>query len=286
MPSAVPSQASTHLSAYPARPLLRWAGSKRNLLPKLTDAWSGRYDRYVEPFAGSACLFFHLQPGSALLNDINGVLISFFSTVRDAPALVHQHYSRLPASKEFYLKIRKGALFEEDAIRRAAYFVFLNRNCFNGLFRTNRYGEFNVPFSASRTGRRLRKVDFLTAAEVLSTAALHSMDFEAFLLENVKKNDFVYLDPPYAVGNRRIFRQYGPDSFGLDDLRRLERVLDIIENRGAHFLLSYGDCSEARQAFKKYRMRRALVYRNISGFVETRRRASELIFTNIPEMSA
>lgn len=263
-----------------ARPFLRWAGSKRRLVPRLREFWPHDGSRYLEAFAGSACLFFSLGPPVGLLNDMNEHLIRTYKAVRSEPKGVFARLKQMPRTKEYYLRLRKQAFDEKDEIKFAANFIYLNRNCFNGLFRTNKNGEFNVPFSSQRTPQNILKDDLITAAKALEETKLSSLDFEAFVRNNVKINDFVYLDPPYAVSNRRIFRQYGPHSFGVDDLDRLRCLLDYIDGIGASFVLSYADCKMARQKFCKWKIGRAFVTRNIAGFSVHRKKSAELFISN------
>lgn len=263
------------------QPILRWAGSKRKLLPKLTPFWGTAYDRYIEPFAGSAALFFSIQPPRAILNDINGELIFALKQIRRSPRDVYKAASGQAPSRENYYRLRAIPPPSLNRIDRAARFVFLNRYCFNGLYRTNESGTFNVPFASSKTGGLPSMEQFLSAAALLRRATLRSEDFEDVLHGQVRKGDFVYMDPPYAVGNRRVFRQYGPQTFGIDDLRRLGTALKEIDRRGAHFLVSYAYCREGLAALSSWRVFRVYTQRNIAGFALHRGRAAELLATNL-----
>jgi DNA adenine methylase len=262
------------------RPLFRWAGSKRKLLPHLKLLWSEEYIRYLEPFAGSACLYFNLNPKTALLNDRNPHVISTYRAVRDEAKEVHEIVTSLPRTSDFYYRIRPIALSTKDPLLRAAFFIYLNRNCFNGLFRTNKFGQFNVPFSGSRTGTLPTSDSFQEIAARLKRARLFSRDFQEFVLQNVTAGDFVYLDPPYALDNERIFTQYGLTTFGTTDLKRLDEVLHHINNAGATFVLSYADSHLARKIFARWSIDDISVERQIASFAANRRKVSELIITN------
>jgi DNA adenine methylase len=262
------------------RNILRWAGSKRQLLPTLAGYWQGKSKRYIEPFAGSAALFFHVRPSKALLGDINGDLIGFYKSITSDPATIYKMASELPATKEAYYEIRKKYINETNPKLRATYFLFLNRHCFNGIYRTNMKGEFNVPFSGNKTGNLPSWSDFMAAVEMLDKAQIMESDFEELLIQNVEKMDFVYLDPPYAVSTRRVFSEYGADSFSLGDLPRLQSVLREINSRGAKFLLSYAYSKESIQFFDEWQSRRVVCQRNIAGFASSRRKAIEMLATN------
>jgi DNA adenine methylase len=261
---------------------LRWAGSKRKLLPLLSGFWKSEYLRYVEPFMGSACLFFALRPQSAILADINGDLVRAFREVRDHPQAVANRLGRIPLGKHSYYRHRRKRLADLDSTDAAAHFIFLNRFCFNGLYRTNKKGLFNVPYGSAGTGRLPGGRDLRAASNVLRRCSIKVADFED-TLGMTRAGDFVYLDPPYAVGNRRVFRQYGPSSFGLDDLRRLSGALTKLDQRGVKFVLSYAYCREALEYFKGWPQQKVLIDRNIAGFARHRRRAAELLISNVEE---
>jgi DNA adenine methylase len=262
-------------------PFLRWAGSKRKLLPRLTPYWGGGYARYIEPFMGSAALFYAAMPSAAVLSDINQELVSTFVAVRDHPRAVYNRLLKIPKGKRSYKKLRGTNLEVLNACDRAARFIFLNRYCFNGIYRTNSKGIFNVPYAASRTGRIPDWEHFSAAAERLQSAAIICADFVSVLHAHVRDGDFVYLDPPYAVENRRIFRQYDPKTFGIEDLSRLSKTLELIDQRGAKFVLSYAASPEAKQYFSDWKRTKVFTQRNVSGFAKHRRMAAELIVTNI-----
>jgi DNA adenine methylase len=228
---------------------------------------------------GSACLFFELQPKNALLTDINNDLIRTFLAVRDHPRAVANRLAKIPRGKRSYYSLRNQQLSKLDGIDAAARFIFLNRFCFNGLYRTNEAGRFNVPYASSGTGGLPTCDELCTIAKSLSCCTIKRSDFEK-ILEQTQSGDFVYLDPPYAVGNRRIFRQYGPSSFGLDDLQRLADCLTRMDKRGVKFLLSYAYCPEALETFKHWPQRKIFIQRNIAGFATDRRRAAEFLISN------
>ena len=262
------------------RAFLRWAGSKRKQLHRLRPFWSDQFERYVEPFAGSACLFFDLQPKSALLGDQNSELIEMYRVVRRKPNEVFDRLQRIPRNRPVYEKRRAEDPASLSAVDRAARFIYLNRNCFNGIYRTNSRGQFNVPFSNDRVGEFVSRNVFSKCASVLRKATLESADF-GITLRSVRRGDFVYLDPPYAVQSRRIFREYGSKLFSVADLVRLAAILRRIDSRGAAFVLSYADCREIRDIAKDWNCTRTLVRRHVAGFSGSRKPSVELIITNI-----
>lgn len=228
---------------------------------------------------GSACLFFELQPKRSLLADINGDLIRTFEAVRNHPKAVANRLAKIPLGKRSFYRVRKQYLSELEDSDAAAGFIFLNRFCFNGLYRTNAAGRFNVPYGSSRTGRLPTAEELRSVAKQLHSSTIQRADFSDTLAQT-RPGDFVYLDPPYAVGNRRVFRQYNSSSFGLEDLQRLADHLVSMDSRGVKFLLSYAFCSEAVEFFGRWPRRRVYVQRNIAGFATHRRLAGELLISN------
>jgi len=260
-------------------PFLRWAGSKRRHVPFLCECWGGGdYSRYVEPFAGSAAAFFAIAPSQAVLGDINRELIQTYRTVRRRPTAVYQRLGRFSTGEEAYYDVR--AMQPRRAVTKAARFIYLNRFCFNGLYRTNVEGHFNVPYGAPKTPNLPDLVQFRACARLLRYATLVAGDFRRPLAK-VKEGDFVYLDPPYAVSRRRVFIQYAKGHFSTKDLADLSAWLKEIDRRGASFILSYADSSDARSAFRGWKARRFVVRRNVAGFSSARRNHYELFLSNI-----
>jgi DNA adenine methylase len=258
--------------------ILRWAGSKRQLISTIEEYWiASGADRYVEPFAGSACAFFSINPPSALLGDLNGELISTYRTIRSQWQEVYKKVDLFPKTKEFYYDLRKKASQDSDAVSNAARFIYLNRYCFNGLYRTNASGKFNVPYGEK--GSIPQRETFRKASYVLRKAELINADFET-TLERVRKGDFVYLDPPFSVENTRVFIDYGPEKFSLIDIARLRYEMERIDRIGAKFLVSYLDSQEAELLEPGYKSNRTSVRRSIAGFSSNRRKSDEVLISN------
>jgi DNA adenine methylase len=265
-----------------ASPLLRWAGSKRKVLPHLLPFWKhSTATRYIEPFVGSAALFFAATPANAVLSDSNSELIETYRAVKAFPNDVADELERLPRDKDTYLALRRQLPQRLLPSQHAARFLYLNRNCFNGLYRTNQKGEFNVPYAPSKTGQMPDRSRIRAVASSLARTQLYCGDFEQVVRRVVRADDFVYLDPPYAVANRRIFKQYNATTFGFEDLHRLSALLYAIDAIGAHFLLSYAVCSEALAAFRSWPQMRVTTHRNIAGFAAHRRTSMELVVSNV-----
>lgn len=258
---------------------LRWAGSKRRLLPTLLAAAPQQFDRYVEPFAGSACLFFALEPRRAVLADINDDLINAYRTLKMNVEGVIERLASFKCNKSEYYRVRSQSVFGMPKDKQAARFIYLNRFCFNGLYRTNKQGQFNVPYGGHKAGE-LPPDDLLRSCSAsLRRAALSSDSFEQ-TLEKVRPGDFVYLDPPYSIESRRVFNEYSHFSFGGVQLRSLRSDLLRLDSMGVPFLVSYGLSREAIELAKGFRRKEIVVPRQIAGFATNRRKSRELLITN------
>ena len=260
---------------------IRWAGSKKALLPTLQSIWNNsKSGRYIEPFCGSACLFFEIEPREAILGDLNWELITAYRAVRAQPARVTECMRRYPATKTHYYSLRDVDPSSLSEVEVAARFLFLNRLCFNGIYRTNQQGRFNVPYAKPKRRRVVFDSETLSStAQLLKNASLVHGDFEA-ALQDAGDGDFVYLDPPYAVARRRVFSEYQAKGFSESDLDRLHCCLKEIDRRGAHFVLSYADSAEGRKLAGSWHHRRVRTRRNVAGFAGDRRFAYEVLASN------
>lgn len=259
---------------------LRWAGSKKQLLPKLKSFWpEDEQNRYIEPFAGSSVLYFSLQPSMAILGDLNTELIEMLRSVRAFPEKVTDCLKRLPKGKRAYYRVRAMEPTSLCNVERAARFIYLNHYCFNGLYRTNKIGQFNVPVGRHKGPHTLDFNLIWLAAEQLQRAFLVDGDF-AETLQHARAGDFVYLDPPYAREGVRSFTEYDPLSFSTADLGRLAASLTDLDKKGATFVLSYANCAEARHIGARWHTRRVWARRNIAGFSGSRKGVTELLISN------
>ena len=262
-------------------PFLRWAGSKRRLLPTLQTFWTKKHRRYVEPFAGSACLFFAIKPPKAILGDLNPELIATYIEVKYRIAAVLTELKKLkPEDKEEYLALRRIDTSSMTPAARAARFIYLNRYCFNGIYRTNLLGQFNVPYSGVRCGNVPADEVFQKCARRLKSAKFVNGDFEK-VLSQAQKGDLVYMDPPYAVRARRVFREYDPSTFTSEDITRLRGWMEKLNSKGINFVVSYAESDEADVLRKNFSYETVSVRRNIAGFTGSRILTNELLISNI-----
>ena len=259
---------------------LRWAGSKRQALGVLKELVPQESRHYVEPFAGSAALFFSLRPENATLGDLNGHLVNALRQVRRAPRHIHAAVAALPRDEASYYQARER--FNQLAPKgdeAAILFVYLNRNCFNGLWRTNQRGKFNVPYGGVEMGQTPPLSLFLKCSASLKGVNIRHQDYRK-TLEGLGREHFIYADPPYFTSNERTFVEYGAKSFGYEDLADLVRLLVSAGERGAKVALTYSGAMEVPGIPVDWTKRQFDVTRNVGGFIGTRKKYREVLYTN------
>lgn len=261
---------------------LRWAGSKRRSLSSLQPLVPASFTKYIEPFAGSACLAFALNPSQIALGDLNEKLIDFYIHLRDDPVEVFKSYSELSPDESTYYDVREKYNQSNSCVERAGQFLYLNRHCFNGIYRVNRSGAFNVPWGGrEKRAKPLALAELTLASDMLRGAEIECADFQSFVDNHLCEGALVYLDPPYASDETRVFREYHVDSFATIDWPRLLQTLDLIQSAGAYFILSYAGDPALLADMERWRVGHLDVTRNIGGFRASRRRYREFIATNV-----
>jgi len=261
-----------------AEPILRWAGSKRKLLPLLIQASPKTFRRYAEPFFGSGVLFLRLGPDKALLGDLNADLIDAYQVVREHPRAVWNRVIAMSQDADFYYEIRSISPSSLKPLDRAARFIYLNRFCFNGVYRTNRSGHFNVPRGSGKLSVPEFPV-FRDFANKLKHAQLSCGDFEK-LVGKTRDGDFLYLDPPYALGEKRDRGEYGAGSFRENDEDRLISAVRSASERGVKVLLSYSPSEGIKSKLTGWKFYNLSVTRSVAGFADQRRKADEILVSN------
>ena len=220
------------------RPFLKWAGGKRQLLPALLAHAPKKFDRYVEPLIGGGALYFALRPAKALLCDANPRLIRTYVAVRDDVEAVIARLSQYPHDRDFFLWLRAQDADALSEVEVAAWMIYLNHTAYNGLYRVNSEGRFNVPFGRYVAPRICDSDNLRACATLLQGAELRCGDFEAVMAE-VGGGDFVYCDPPYSPASRTAsFTAYTKDGFDQADQVRLRDAALAAKRRGARVLLS------------------------------------------------
>lgn len=215
---------------------LKWAGGKQWLAPRLGELFPKKFRRYFEPFLGGGSLYFSVRPIKAILGDANPRLIEMFLAVRDNPRSVIKQLQKWQYTKEDYYRIR-SSVFDSRYVR-AAQFIYLNRTCWNGLYRVNRRGDFNVPFGVFENPTICNELAILSASALLKKATINCADFEN-TVRRASKGDLVYFDPPYTVAHANNgFVKYNEKIFSWQDQQRLAKTATDLRKRGCHVLIS------------------------------------------------
>ena len=270
-----------------AAPVVKWVGGKRQLLDEIAPRLPKRITTYCEPFLGGGAVLFSLQPRNAIVNDLNADLMLVYEVIRDDVELLIAALEQHENTAEYFYNIRdldrdKDAYREMSAIERASRIIYLNKTCYNGLFRVNASGEFNSPFGHYKNPNIvnapvLRAVSkYLTANNI---QLLH-IDFEE-VLQRVPRGGFVYLDPPYdPVSDTARFTGYNRGGFGREEQERLKRCCDELAARGVRFLLSNSATSFIKELYTGYTVEIVHAKRTINSDASKRGAVEEVLIRN------
>ena len=226
-------------------PFVKWAGGKRQLLPQIKERMPEKYNRYFEPFVGGGAVIFELLPTNALINDINKALINAYRQICNAPEAFLAAVKQLDEAmwedgKKYYYSLREHyndkLMKAEYDVELAALFVFINKHCFNGLYRVNGKGLFNVPYNNSRRTSVDESI-IMEVSRYLQGITIMDGDFEE-ACEGAGQGDFVFIDSPYAPLNPTSFESYTKEGFDIESHRRLSNLFDKLTNRGCYCMLT------------------------------------------------
>lgn len=267
-----------------SKPLLRWVGGKTWSLPLLQSlACKINFNNYFEPFFGGGAFYFSFNPPKkSFLSDINKELVVTYNVIKNEPKKIIEELKGYKNTKDFYYKIRASEFKNEILI--ATRFIYLNKTSFNGIYRVNLEGKFNVPYGKKKIDLEEISKHILITSDKLHNAEIIYEDFEC-TIDKVKKNDLVYLDPPYTVThNDNGFIKYNEKLFSKDDQVRLSNFIDKIKSKGAYYILSNANHSFIKDLFKKDDMLFELERKSlISAKASSRGIYSELVITNIKD---
>lgn len=271
-----------------ARPFLKWAGGKRQLLPQLIAHRPNKMGTYYEPFLGGGAMLLALQPARAIVNDTNAELINCYEVVRDCVedliSALQEHKAR--NSEDYYYEIRDwdrdSRYGERPAIERAARIIYLNKTCYNGLFRVNSQGQFNVPFGRYASPTIVDEGVLQAVSHYLSTndVQFRNVDF-ATATHDAQSGDFIYFDPPYdPVSITASFTGYDVNGFGKDEQRRLKNLIDELTLRGCKVMLSNAYTPFIVDLYQAYDCFRVQAIRAINSKAHRRGKVDEMVVTN------
>lgn len=272
---------STLAPTIPPRPFLKWAGGKGKLINQYSSYLPTDFATYYEPFLGGGAIFFYLQPPRAVLMDINPELVNVYCCIRDRVDLVielleiHQRHH----SHEYYYQMRASAGATD--LERAARLIYLNRTCFNGLYRENSKGQFNVPMGRYKNPKICHIELLYSVSALLKNAEIWVQSFDGILSLAKSSRDFVYFDPPYyPISPTSRFTAYSKACFNRSDQIRLRDVFAELAQRGVQVMLSNSDCPFIRDLYQDFHIHTISANRAINSNAQRRGKITEVLVTS------
>ena len=274
------TQSSLKVTPKKAQPFLKWAGGKTQLLDELIARVPQHFNTYYEPFIGGGALFFAISPDDAVLADINQDLVNAYLVVRDHPEELIEALSKFENEKEAFYEVRSQDQATLSPIDRAARLIYLNRTCFNGLYRVNKSGQFNVPFAGYKNPNIIQAEKIIRDSKVLQNTTVYHSGFEK-VLDKAVEGDFIYLDPPYYPQSvYSDFKRYNKEQFYKEDHERLAELYNELSDRGCQVMLSNSDTPFTRDLYKHWRVDTVFAKRMINSDATKRGEVTEIIVTN------
>ena len=262
-------------------PFLKWAGGKTQLLPTLRKLYPN-FSKYYEPFIGGGAVFFDLKPKQYLISDSNPELINVYKMVATKADLVIQKLSKMQNTESYFYNIRSETFENLSNIEAAARTIYLNRTCFNGLYRVNKKGHFNVPYGKYKNPNFVQENKLQLASKLLKSRSIKCMPFEKLKDINITRDDFIFLDPPYVpLDGYADFKRYTREQFHIDSQERLADLFKYYAAKGTKLILTN---SNAEKVFKLYKGFDYLVVdskRNINSKGSNRTSKDVIIYANL-----
>lgn len=266
--------------------LVKWAGGKKQLLEQFKSIFPKKIEKYFEPFVGGGSVAFHLLKNrpeikNAYLSDINKELMTTYNVVKsNVEELIEllKDYKK-KHNKEFYYEMRKKNTNELNPVQLAARFIYLNKTCFNGLYRVNSKGIFNVPMGSYKNPEICNEKDLREISKLLQKDDLICIPFHEAVKE-AKKEDFIYFDPPYHPLKKDSFTTYTQDKFLEKEQEKLAEVFKELDKRGCNVMLSNNDTEFIKNLYKGYNIRFVKANRMINSDASKRGAINELVITN------
>lgn len=274
-----------------AKPFLKWVGGKGRLIPELAKYYPETFDTFLEPFVGGGAMFFSLNPKKGHINDMNKVLTSAYVHIRDNLDMILEElkalqdfYWSLPdleAKKEFYLE--KRTLFNNlpyDKLEKSVLLIFLNKTCFNGMYRENSKGGFNVPFGKHDKPTIADAKNLKLVSKALQDTRISTGPYKD-AVSDAAKGDFVYFDPPYhPLNTTSSFTSYQADGFTAEDQEELRNTFKMLADRGCYAMLSNSDTPLIRELYKDFNVHEIMAARSINSVGTGRGKIKELLITS------
>lgn len=267
-----------------ARPFLKWVGGKRQLLPELQARLPKKFGRYFEPMIGGGALFFSLQPDKAIISDINEELVNTYQVIQsDVEALIKDLKQHKHEEDYFYDlrdKDRSPHYKRWGYVKRASRFIYLNKTCFNGLYRVNSKGQFNSPFGDYKNPTIVDEENLLICSEALRNVTIKQAPFTS-VLNSAKKGDFVYFDPPYVpLSTTSNFTSYSKDGFAADLQTELRDICQALHEKGVLFMLSNSSAPLVHELYREFAIEEVDARRQVNSVASKRGPVKEVIVRN------
>jgi len=267
-----------------ARPVLKWAGGKRQLMPELSKRFPKKYNQYIEPFLGGGAVFFHLHAANAVIADSNAELINLYKVIAAQPEALIQALEPHKNSAEYFYEERAKDWTSLTSVDAAARTLYLNRTCFNGLYRVNKKGHFNVPFGKYANPTICDESGLLAASAVLKKATILDDDYKEVLRKHAKPGDFVFLDPPYVpVSEHSDFKRYTKNQFREQDHIELADEVMKLQELGCHVLLTNSNSELVFDLYKQFTIDVVNTKRNINS--NSRKRTGQDVIVSVQPKS-
>lgn len=275
---------------YEIKPILKWAGGKRLVFPEIKKRLPEHYNRYFEPFVGGGYVLFTLQPEEYFINDYNTELINLYKEIMDKPKQLISELKKFSNTKENFYDVRE---WDRDlvkynklsSVKKAARIIFLNKTCYNGLYRVNSEGQLNAPFGNYKNPLICNKELITNISHFFNNTKPHFSTGDFYdVLKNVKKGDFVYLDPPYdPISSSSSFTGYSINGFTREDQIRVKEFCDKVDEKGAYFMLSNSCTKFIKDLWTdshNYIIDEIMANRSINSKGDKRQKVKEIIVTN------
>ena len=260
------------------KPILKWAGGKRQLLPQLKKCIPLNYNKYIEPFIGGGALFFDLNTKNSIVSDTNNELTNLYSEIAVNPLKIIKKLKEYKNTKDFFYNVRQQKPARK--LDRACRTIYLNKTCFNGLYRVNKKGEFNVPYAASKNVTFVNENNLLQASSLLKKTKILNTSYDLVLKKYAKKGDLVFLDPPYLpISKFSDFKRYTKEQFRLEDHIKLAKLFEELSKRGCYLILTNSSSSKILDLYKNFNIKIFDTKRNINS-KGNKRFGKDIIVTN------
>lgn len=235
------------------KPVLKWAGGKTQMLGDIIPRMPSDYNKYIEPFIGSGALYFAVAPERAIIADSNPELINLYHVIAEDPIALVNTVNSYENTEETFYRIREKDWKQMSPLDAAARMIYLNKTCFNGLYRVNKNGQFNTPFAHNKRTTYCDVSDLLKSSEILKKTNIICGDYHDVLMESADRGDFVFLDPPYVpVSKYSDFKRYTKDQFREEDQRQLAKDVHELNERGCKVMLTNSNHPLVRELYKDF----------------------------------